>query len=124
MGNLIYISGCGPAIGENTCTGKLGVEVTMEQGQEAARNCMLNVLSVLQWEIGDLNRVANVVKILTFVSGGQDFFDQPQVADGGSGLLLELFGATVGLPSRSAVGVSVLPGNISVETEALFEVRS
>lgn len=124
MGNLFYVSGCGPAIGADTCTGKLGVEVTMERGQEAAKNCMLNVLSVLQSEIGDLNKVANVVKILTFVSSGQDFFDQPQVANGGSGLLLELFGASVGLPSRSAVGVNVLPGNISVETEALFEVRS
>lgn len=123
MGNLFYISGCGPAIGEKTCKGKLGVEVTVEQGQTAARNCMLNVLSVLHSEIGDLNRVANVVKILTFVSSGEDFFDQPQVANGGSGLLLELFGESVGLPSRSAVGVSVLPGDISVETEALFEVR-
>ena len=97
--------------------------MTVEQGQTAARNCMLNVLSVLHSEIGDLNRVANVVKILTFVSSGEDFFDQPQVANGGSGLLLELFGESVGLPSRSAVGVSVLPGDISVETEALFEVR-
>lgn len=124
MGNLIYVSGCGPAVGEDTCTGRLGVEVTVEQGQKAARNSMLNVLSVLQSEIGDLNKVVSAVKILTFVSSGQDFFDQPKVANGGSGLLAQLFGDRAGLPSRSAIGVSVLPGNISVETEALFEVRS
>lgn len=122
-GNLYYVSGCGPAVNGQTCTGKLGQDVTLEQGQEAARDCMLNVLSVLQAEIKDLNRVKNVVKILTFVSSVPDFFKQPQVANGGSEVLADVFGETIGIPSRSAVGVSVLPGNISVETEALFEIK-
>lgn len=121
--NLYYVSGCGPAIGDKTCTGKLGAGVSLEEGRIAARDCMLNVLAVLQAAIGDLNKVKSAVKILTFVSSSTDFFQQPQVADGGSGLLAELFGPEAGLPSRSAIGVSVLPGDISVETEALFEVE-
>lgn len=119
---LIYVSGCGPAIGEETHTGKLGAEIGVEEGQRCSRNAVLNLLAVLQAEIGDLNKVKNVVKILTFVAGTAEFYDQPQVANGGSQLLVELFGAERGAPSRSAIGVSSLPGNIPVETEAIFEV--
>lgn len=121
--NLYYISGCGPAIDGHNYIGKLGQDISLEDGQKAARDCMLNVLAVLQAEIGDLNRVKNVVKILTFVASDNEFTSQPQVANGGSGLLAELFGETVGLPTRSAIGVNVLPGNIAVETEAVFEVE-
>jgi enamine deaminase RidA (YjgF/YER057c/UK114 family) len=121
MGNLIYTSGCGPVVGEPV-KGRLGADFTVEQGQQHARNCMLNVLAVLQAEIGDLNRVKSVVKILTFVNSTDDFYDQPMVANGGSQLLLDIFGETVGLPARSAIGVNTLPGNIPVETEALFEI--
>lgn len=119
---LYYISGCGPAIGGETQVGKLGRDVTLEEGQLAARSCMLNVLAVLQAQIGDLNKVKSAVKILTFVASDESFTQQPQVANGGSGLLAELFGSAA-LPARSAVGVNVLPGDISVETEALFEVN-
>lgn len=118
-GKLIYVSGCGPVIDEPV-TGKLGAEVTLEKGQEYARNAMLNVLAVLKREIGDLGRVKNLVKITTFVASTPDFYDQPQVANGGSELLSKLFGE---VPSRSAVGMAVLPGNIPVETEALFEIE-
>jgi enamine deaminase RidA (YjgF/YER057c/UK114 family) len=120
---LVYVSGCGPVIDGVKITGKLGEAFTVEQGQEYSRNCMLNVLAVLEAEIGDLNKVKNVVKILTFVAGTNDFYDQPAVANGGSKLLVDLFGEEVGTPSRSAIGMNALPGNIPVETEALFEVE-
>ena len=118
-GKLIYVSGCGPAI-DGPVTGKLGAEVTLEKGQEYARNALLNVLAVLQRADGDLGRVKNLVKITTFVASTPDFYDQPQVANGGSELLAKLFDE---VPSRSAVGMAVLPGNIPVETEALFEIE-
>jgi enamine deaminase RidA (YjgF/YER057c/UK114 family) len=82
----------------------------------------LNVLAVLEANIGDLNKVKNCVKILTFVSSADNFFDQPAVANGGSELLIKIFGPEAGAPTRSAIGVNALPGNIPVETEALFEI--
>ena len=121
-GHLYYVSGCGPAIGDEKWIGKLGRDLDVNEGQIAARNCMLNVLAALQAKIGDLNRVKRVVKITTFVASDDECYDQPEVADGGTRLLAEVFGEAIGLPSRSAVGMNVLPGNIAVETEALFEV--
>lgn len=118
---LVYISGCGPVIDEKI-VGKLGKEFDKDQGYEYAKNCMLNVLAVLENEIGDLNKVKSPVKILAFVASENDFYDQPYVANGGSQLLVDLFGAE-GAPSRSAIGVNVLPGNIPVEIEAIFELK-
>jgi len=120
-GNLVYISGCGPIIDKQE-QGVLGREYTKEEGQILARNAMLNVLAVLEAEIGDLNKVKQPVKILTFVASDNNFYDQPYVANGGSQLLVDLFGEN-SAPSRSAVGLNVLPGNIPVETEALFEIE-
>lgn len=120
--NLVYISGCGPVIGEQKVCGKLGKEYTKEEGMIWARNSMLNVLSVLQAQIGDLNKVKKAVKILVFVASEDDFTEQPAVANGGSQLLADLFGADQ-VPARSAIGVNVLPGNIPVETEAIFEIE-
>lgn len=119
---LYYVSGCGPVI-DQPIAGCLGREFDVPQGQEYARNCMLNVLAVLQATIGDLNKVKSVVKITTFVQSTDDFHDQPAVANGGTQLLKDLFGEEVGLPSRSAIGTNALPGSIPVETEALFEVE-
>ena len=102
--------------------GKLGKEFTKEEGVEYSRNAMLNVLAVLEAEIGDLNKVKQPVKILTFVASEDSFDCQPFVANGGSQLLVDLFGAE-NAPSRSAIGVNVLPGNIPVETEAIFELK-
>lgn len=116
---LVYISGCGPNISE-TFAGRIGREYSKDEGVMFSRNCMLNILSVLEDQIGDLNRVKSVVKILTFVSSDNDFYEQPYVANGGSQLLKDLFGEA---PSRSAIGVNVLPGNIPVETEAIFELK-
>lgn len=121
-GKLVYISGCGPVI-DGPVAGKLGDGVSVEEGKAYARNCMLNVLAVLKREIGDLSRVKSVVKITTFVAGTAEFYEQPQVANGGSQLLLDLFGEQAGAPTRSAVGMASLPGNIPVETEALFEIE-
>ena len=122
VGNLAFISGCGCIIGDMTAAGKLGRDYTLEQGQEFARNSMLNVLAVLKREIGDLNRVRSVVKLLVFVASDDEFYQQPQVANGASVLLGELFGQEMGIPARSAIGVNVLPGNLPVEIEAIFEI--
>lgn len=120
--NLVYVSGCGPVIGSQVCNGKLGKEYTTEEGMEMAKASMLNVLSVLEANIGDLNKVKRAVKILVFVASEDSFTEQPMVANGGSALLGELFGAE-NIPARSAIGVNVLPGNIPVETEAIFELE-
>ncbi|MBQ8952639.1 MAG: RidA family protein [Clostridia bacterium] len=122
-GGMAYISGCGCVIDGCQAAGKLGKDYTVEQGQAFARNCMLNILAVLQREIGDLNRVKSVVKMLAFVASDDEFYQQPQVANGASNLLGELFGQDVGIPARSAIGVNVLPGNLPVEIEAIFEIE-
>jgi enamine deaminase RidA (YjgF/YER057c/UK114 family) len=124
-GGLVYVSGCGPAInalGNELPKGKLGKDFDLSHGQQFAKACMLNVLAVLEANIGDLRKVKSCVKITTFVASADDFFEQPAVANGGSQLLIDLFGPSAGAPSRSAIGVNALPGNIPVETEALFEI--
>lgn len=119
--NLAYISGCGPQDKDKEMLiGKVGGELTEIQGQEAAERCILNVLSVIESNIGDLNKIKSFVKILVFVSSDNNFFNQPAVADKASKLLQEIFGEEVGVASRSAIGVNVLPGNIPVEIEALI----
>jgi enamine deaminase RidA (YjgF/YER057c/UK114 family) len=123
-GNLYYLSGCGPVFnGEQRFKGKLGAEFGVEQGQEAARYCVLNLLANLKAAIGDLNRVKRIVKMLCFVAGADTFYDQPQVANGGSQLLVDIFGEERGRCARSAVGMNALPGNIPVEIELLVEVE-
>lgn len=122
-GNLVYISGCGPSTDGTPIVGKLGAEVTAEQGYEYAKGSMLNVLAALKAEIGDLDKVKSAVKVTCFVASAPDFYSQPQVANGGTQLLMDVFGPAVGTPTRSAIGMSVLPGNMPVETEAIFEVE-
>ena len=123
--NLVYMSGTGPAFGEDPCAlGKLGRELTLEQGQETARRCMINILANLHAELGDLNRIKRFVKVLAFVASDDEFTQQPLVANGASQLLLDVFGEEVGLAARSAIGVNVLPGNIPVEIEALLELKA
>lgn len=119
---LVYISGCGPVIGDQKIVGKLGRDFSVEEGQRYAQQSMLNVLAVLEKQIGDLNRVTDVVKLLVFVASDDDFYQQPQVANGASKLLTDLFGETCGAPTRSAIGVNVLPGNIPVEIEGIFQI--
>lgn len=118
-----YISGCGPCMAGETISGKLGKEFDVAQGQKLAESCMLNVLAVLEKKIGDLNHVTDMVKLLVFVASENDFYSQPQVANGASNLLVALYGDHIDAPARSAIGLNVLPGNIPVEIEAIFKVK-
>jgi len=122
QGNLAYVSGCGPAIEDINYKGKLGTEVSFEEGCEAAKNCMLNVLAVLKENIGDLDKIKSCVKMLVFVASDNEFYNQPQVANAATQMLIDIFGEEIGSPSRSAIGVNVLPGNIAVEIELLVEI--
>lgn len=120
---FLYCSGCGPAVGSGeTVIGKLGRDLSLEEGQRAARLCMLNLLANLHEKMGDLNRIKRFVKVLAFVNSTNDFYMQPQVVNGGSQLLKEIFGENAGLPARSAIGVNSLPGNIACEIEVVVEL--
>lgn len=122
VGNLLFAAGTGPYVnGEAVVTGKVGAERTIEEGQEAARICILNALSNVQAHLGDLNKVKNVVKILGFVASAPGFDKQPAVINGGSQLLIDLFGER-GKHARSAIGVNEMSRNITVEIEIIFEV--
>ncbi len=120
---FLYVSGCGPLVNGQGHTGKLGKELSLEQGREAARACILNVLSLLDQQTGDLNRIKSFVKIIVFVSSVDDFYQQPAVANGATELLVEIFGEEIGCPARSAVSCNALPANIAVEIEALVELK-
>jgi enamine deaminase RidA (YjgF/YER057c/UK114 family) len=119
-GNLIFVSGAGPSRPEGFITGKVGGGVDLDTAQEAARLCVLSGLSAVQEELGDLDRVTRVVKLLGFINSAPGFNQQPAVMDGASGLLLELFGER-GQHARSAVGVAELPMDIAVEVEMIVE---
>jgi len=122
-GNLLFVSGQGPTeFGAPLVTGKVGHERTIEDGQQAARLCVLNALSNLHQYLGDLNRIKSVVKLLVFVASAEGFGRQPDVANGASKLLLDIFGQERGVGARSAIGANELPGGITVEIEFVFEV--
>ncbi len=121
-GDLVFVSGSGPQLpGGGFVTGKVGADVDVEQAKEAARLCALASLSALQSEIGDLERVTRIVKLLGFVNSAPGFSEQPKVIDGASGLLISLFGDR-GRHARSAVGMAELPFNIAVEVEMVVQV--
>jgi enamine deaminase RidA (YjgF/YER057c/UK114 family) len=120
-GNLVFVSGHGPRHPEGNITGKLGRDLTVEQGYEAARRCMIACLASLQAEIGDLEKVTRVVKLLGMVNCTEDFGEQPQVINGASDLLVAVFGER-GRHARSAVGMQALPSQIAVEIEMVVEV--
>jgi len=121
-GNLIYLSGKGPrqSNGENII-GKVGVDLTIKEGQEAARITGINQLSVLKSELGNLNKVVRVVKVLGMVNAAPEFTDHPKVINGYSDLMVAVFGDR-GKHARAAVGMGSLPGNIAVEIEMIVEV--
>lgn len=121
-GNLVFLSGTGPYLPDGgLITGKVGSDLTVERGYEAARWTMLALLANLQVEIGDLERVVRVVKLLGMVNCTPDFTRQPEVINGASDLLVEIFGER-GRHARSAVGMIALPRDISVEIEMIVEV--
>ncbi|MBX6320436.1 MAG: RidA family protein [Rhodospirillaceae bacterium] len=122
-GNLAFVSGQVTVWnGEFKFVGKLGRDFSVEQGQQAARLCGLNILAQLKAALdGDLDRVRRCVKLVVFVNSADDFTDQPKVANGVSDLMVEVFGEA-GRHARSAIGVNVLPLDLAVEAEAVFEV--
>ena len=123
--NLCYLSGCTPTFnGELRWAGKIGRELTIEQGQEAARLCALNLLANLQEKYGSPDKIKRIVKILAFVAGADNFFEHPKVANGASELFVDIFGEEAGCGARSAIGVYTLPGNAPVEIEVLVELNS
>ena len=121
---LCYVSGSGPNTGCTvTFSGKVGGEYSLEQGQDAARHAVLNLLAILHKNIGDLNRIKTFVKLLCFVASENNFYQQPEVANAASQLLIDIFGEQAGRATRSAIGVNVLPGNIPFEIEAVLELK-
>jgi enamine deaminase RidA (YjgF/YER057c/UK114 family) len=121
-GNLAFVSGQVTIWnGEFRYKGKLGQEFKVEDGQAAARLCGLNVIAQLKNALGDLDRVKRCVKLTVFVNSTDDFPDQPKVANGASDLMVEVFG-DAGKHARAAVGVNVLPLNVAVEVEGVFEI--
>lgn len=122
VGNFLFVSGHGPYNdGKVKMTGKLGMELTLEEGYQAARNTGLNCLATVKAAIGDLDRVRRVVKLLGMVNCTEDFKDQPKVINGCSDLLVEVFGE-IGKHARSAVGMQALPNGIPVEIEMILEI--
>jgi enamine deaminase RidA (YjgF/YER057c/UK114 family) len=117
-GNLIFTAGQGT----DEYRGRLGEDVSIEVGYEAAKQCMLNLLTVIKQEVGELSKVKRVVKILGFVNSASDFTDQPKVMNGASDLLVQVFGER-GKHGRSAVGMAQLPNNNAVEVEMVLEVE-
>ena len=123
--DLYYSSGVGSAsyMGSGSYKGKLGSDLTVEQGYEAARLCCLQLLANMKAVIGDLDKVVRFVKLLSTVNSASDFGEQPQVANGCSDLLIELYGEKAGRHARSAIGMGALPGNCAVEIEMIVQIE-
>jgi enamine deaminase RidA (YjgF/YER057c/UK114 family) len=122
-GNLLYLAGHGPTRADNSnITGKVGKDITLEQGVAAARQTGIAILSTLKGELGDLNKVKRIVKVLGMVNCTEDFGDQPKVMNGFSDLMVAVFGDK-GKHARSAVGMYALPSNIAVEIEIIVEIE-
>ena len=119
-GNLLYISGTGPS--DDMPRGKLGADLTLEQGYAGARSVGLQIIATAKQALGDLDRVKRVVKILGMVNSAPTFGDQPKVINGCSDLMVEVFG-DAGKHARSAVGVYKLPLGFAVEIDAIVEIR-
>ena len=123
QGNLLYVSGHGPLKPDGKLIqGRIGVDMTPEQGKEAARAVGLAILSTVRSTLGTLDKVKRLVKTLGMVNCTTDFKDQPAVINGFSELMADIFGEDAGVGARSAVGMGSLPSNIPVEVECIFEV--
>ena len=119
-GNLLFLSGVGPRRADETMiTGKVGADLTIQQGYDAAKLCGMNLLVNMIAALGTLERVDTVVKVLGMVNAVPTFVDHPKVIDGCTDLFVQVFGDG-GRPARSAVGMASLPRNISVEVEAII----
>ena len=122
-GHMLYVSGHGPLKDDKSLiVGKVGKDLNGEQGKAAARQVGLAVLSTVRDTLGSFDKVKRLIKTLGLVNCTDDFKDQPQVINGFSELMAEIFGEDAGVGARSAIGTNSLPGNISVEIECIFEV--
>ncbi len=123
-GGLLFLSGVGPRHPDGSSTvGKVGSVLNVEQAYAAARLCGLNLLTNMRLALGSLDRVDTILKVLGMVNGEPDFAAQPKVINGCTDLFVEVFGDN-GRPARSAVGMGSLPGNISVEIEAIVLLKN
>ena len=123
-GNLVFLAGHGPLLPDGTyITGKLGRDLTLLEGYVAARQTGIALLATLKREIGDLSRVTRIVKVNGMVNATPDYTEQPNVINGCSDLLVEVFGPEIGKHARAAVGMNSLPIGIAVEIEMIVEVR-
>lgn len=120
---LAYVSGHGPLRTDGSLiTGRVGAELSQAEGHAAARQVGLAILATLRAQLGSLDRVKRVIKVLGMVNSAADFYEHPKVINGCSELFAQVFGEADGIGARSAVGMGPLPGNIAVEIEAIFEL--
>lgn len=125
VGELAYVSGHGPLKADKTLiTGRVGADLDLAAGKNAARQVGLAILATLRAELGSLGRVKRLIKLLGMVNSTADFREHPAVINGCSELFAEVFGNENGIGARSAVGMGSLPGNIAVEIEAIFELHA
>jgi enamine deaminase RidA (YjgF/YER057c/UK114 family) len=125
VGSLAYVSGHGPVRADGSLvTGRLGADLTIDQGRDAARQVGLTILATLRAQLGSLGRVQRVVKLLGMVNATPDFRDHPKVINGCSELFAEVWGPLHGVGARSAVGMGSLPHQIAVEIEGVFELTA
>jgi enamine deaminase RidA (YjgF/YER057c/UK114 family) len=123
IGNFLYVSGQGPLQSDGTLIkGKVGEDLSLDEGKLAARQVGLTMLSTIKSGIGDLSKIRRLVKVLGMVNSAPDFEQHPAVINGFSQLMADIFGEENGVGVRSAVGM-ILPGNIAVEIEAMFELE-
>ncbi|MBI3411022.1 MAG: RidA family protein [Planctomycetes bacterium] len=124
VGNMLYVSGHGPGKidGKDPLIGKVGARLSVEQGMESARLVGINILATVRNTLGSLDKVKRLVKTLGMVNAAPDFTDHPQVINGFSELMAQVFGEDAGVGARSAVGMGSLPNDIPVEIECIFEV--
>lgn len=122
---MVYVSGHGPLRTDGSLiTGVVGKDLPLDAGYDAARQVGLAILSTLRTQLGSLDKVKRLVKLLGMVNSAPDFYDHPKVINGCSELFAEIWGREHGIGARSAVGMGPLPGNIAVEIEAIFELHS
>ena len=123
-GNMAYVSGHGPLKPDKTLiTGRVGADLDLAAGKAAARQTGLAILATLREQLGSLDRVKRVIKVLGMVNSAPNFGEHPAVINGCSELFADVFGRDNGIGARSAVGMGSLPGNIAVEIEAIFEIE-
>ena len=123
VGNILYVSGHGPLKPDKTqIVGRVGADLNLEQGKDAARVVGLAILATVRNTLGSLDKIKRLVKTLGMVNSTPEFKEHPQVINGFSELMADVFGDDAGVGARSAVGMGSLPGNIAVEIEAIFQV--